>query len=240
MKVDLVEFREDIVSELVLQGYIKDFTDTSDETEDNVSNLIDNIIIRHFGIEEISDEVETTTPDPETISIRWSVGDILEQAREKDYELTKEQALDILSSLKHNHDSSVGINWDVINEYIFERGRNVSLNYCIQLTEPITAVEAKSLNLGSYLIETDTQIFKAVPMVYTATVCKDGYEVNVEAIIDNTDLSEEEHGKEEVTRIVDFIWLHAKAKVHVEDYVGESRCFHIVTKGGITVGIDVE
>lgn len=118
MKVDLVELRANIINELVLQGYIKDCTDTSDETEDNVSNLIDDIIIRHFGIEEISDEVETTTPDPETISIRWSVGDILEQAREKDYELTKEQALDILGSLKHNHDSSIGINWDVIDEYI--------------------------------------------------------------------------------------------------------------------------
>ena len=122
MKVDLVEFRADIVNDLVLQGYIKDCIDTFYGDEDDVSNLIDNIIIRHFEVKDVSDEIEVTTPDPETISINWSVVDIVERAKEIDRVVTKEQAVNILKGLKSNHDATVGISWDVINEYIFEVG----------------------------------------------------------------------------------------------------------------------
>ncbi len=45
------------------------------------------------------------------IAIIWSVDDVLQEC---DW-LTREEALDVLHSLEHNHDSCIGINWEVIN-----------------------------------------------------------------------------------------------------------------------------
>ena len=44
------------------------------------------------------------------IAIVWSVDDVLQEC---DW-LNREQALDVLRSIKRNHDATVGINWDVI------------------------------------------------------------------------------------------------------------------------------
>ena len=52
----------------------------------------------------------------DTISITWHIDDVLEL----DDTLTKSQARQVLYLLKHNHDASVGINWDVILETIEE------------------------------------------------------------------------------------------------------------------------
>jgi hypothetical protein len=53
-----------------------------------------------------------------TIAIKWCTQDILWQADNLDVELTEDQADDILESLEHNHDATIGINWDVISFYI--------------------------------------------------------------------------------------------------------------------------
>ena len=55
----------------------------------------------------------------ESITITWHVDDILMRAKEKDLDLSKDKALEILHDLKDNHDSTIGINWDVIDEYIW-------------------------------------------------------------------------------------------------------------------------
>ena len=55
----------------------------------------------------------------ESITITWHVDDILMRAKEKDLDLSKDEALEILHDLKDNHDSTIGINWDVIDEYIW-------------------------------------------------------------------------------------------------------------------------
>jgi hypothetical protein len=47
-----------------------------------------------------------------TISIKWSHEDILSI----DNSLTKTQAIKVLRYLEDNHDSNVGINWEVIKE----------------------------------------------------------------------------------------------------------------------------
>ena len=44
------------------------------------------------------------------IAIIWSVDDVLQEC---DW-LNKEQAMEVLHDLKHNHDATIGINWDVI------------------------------------------------------------------------------------------------------------------------------
>ena len=44
------------------------------------------------------------------IAIIWSVDDVLQEC---DW-LNKDQAMEVLHDLEHNHDATIGINWDVI------------------------------------------------------------------------------------------------------------------------------
>mgnify|MGYP007077424097 FL=1 len=55
----------------------------------------------------------------ESITITWHVDDILMRAKENGLDLSKDKAIEILHDLKDNHDSTIGINWDVIDEYIW-------------------------------------------------------------------------------------------------------------------------
>ena len=48
------------------------------------------------------------------ISINWHVDDVFAV----DDSLTRSQAKQVLYLVKHNHDSSIGVNWDVIRENI--------------------------------------------------------------------------------------------------------------------------
>jgi hypothetical protein len=45
------------------------------------------------------------------IAIIWSVEDVM---MECDW-LTEDQALEVLHDIDHNHDATIGINWEVIN-----------------------------------------------------------------------------------------------------------------------------
>lgn len=54
------------------------------------------------------------------ITITWSTEDVTEFALELGKPLSEEESNQILLSLKKNHDSNVGINWDVIRTYIEE------------------------------------------------------------------------------------------------------------------------
>jgi len=46
------------------------------------------------------------------IAIIWSVEDVM---MECDW-LTKDQALEVLHDIDHNHDATIGINWEVIKD----------------------------------------------------------------------------------------------------------------------------
>lgn len=50
----------------------------------------------------------------ESISITWHIDDVLST----DGSLTREEAMNILLDIKNNHDASIGVNWDVIEQYI--------------------------------------------------------------------------------------------------------------------------
>lgn len=54
--------------------------------------------------------MEQITIEDDEIAIIWSVEDVMQEC----YWLTKEQALDVLHTLKRKHDASIGINWEVI------------------------------------------------------------------------------------------------------------------------------
>lgn len=53
-----------------------------------------------------------------TISSKWSVQDILHQAKEDEVIVTVDEAKEILHWIDNKHDASIGINWDVISTYI--------------------------------------------------------------------------------------------------------------------------
>ena len=59
-----------------------------------------------------------------TIAIKWCTEDVLYQADNLGIELTEDQADDILESLEHKHDATIGINWDVISFYIENYSHN--------------------------------------------------------------------------------------------------------------------
>lgn len=50
------------------------------------------------------------------ININWHVDDVLKV----DDTLTQSEAKQVLYMLKYNHDASIGINWDVIQDAITE------------------------------------------------------------------------------------------------------------------------
>lgn len=48
-----------------------------------------------------------------TISVSWSVDDVLTDRPD----LTLEQAVDVLQTVRRQHDASIGINWEVIKTH---------------------------------------------------------------------------------------------------------------------------
>ena len=54
------------------------------------------------------------------ISIKWSTEDVLMEAEILGIKLTEEEADNVLDDLEYGHDSSLGINWDVIKSYIYQ------------------------------------------------------------------------------------------------------------------------
>ena len=55
--------------------------------------------------------METIELQDNEIAIIWSVEDVMIEC---DW-LTEEQAMEVLHDIKHNHDATIGINWDVIH-----------------------------------------------------------------------------------------------------------------------------
>ena len=53
-----------------------------------------------------------------TISIVWSIDDVMEQAKQDEKEITEDQARKVLKMMKDNHDCNYGITWETISAYI--------------------------------------------------------------------------------------------------------------------------
>lgn len=49
----------------------------------------------------------------------WYIEDIMAQAEEMDIALTKAEAISVMVFIAHTHDACIGINWDVIEEAIY-------------------------------------------------------------------------------------------------------------------------
>lgn len=60
------------------------------------------------------------TTKRKTISIKWGTEDILETAATMEVEISTDEANEILDSVEHSHDATIGINWDVLRCHIQE------------------------------------------------------------------------------------------------------------------------
>lgn len=63
----------------------------------------------------------------DTIAIVWHIQDVIDTARDRlEYDLEEDDAREILSNIKRQHDATIGVNWDVIEchieFYLAERG----------------------------------------------------------------------------------------------------------------------
>lgn len=50
----------------------------------------------------------------------WHRDDIIQRAEEKEIELTEKQIDDVMSLLEHKTDCNIGINWEMIDVWIYE------------------------------------------------------------------------------------------------------------------------
>ena len=48
----------------------------------------------------------------------WSFEDVISRAEENGQEITKEQAIEVLQTILHKFDATVGINWTTIDIYL--------------------------------------------------------------------------------------------------------------------------
>ena len=50
----------------------------------------------------------------------WHVDDVITRAEEREQEIMHKEAEEIIQKMDHYHDATIGINWDVIDHYLFE------------------------------------------------------------------------------------------------------------------------
>ncbi|HRZ18691.1 MAG TPA: hypothetical protein P5136_01425 [Methanofastidiosum sp.] len=56
--------------------------------------------------------------DKRYLFIVWSIEDVYATAEQMNRKITKKEAVTVLENLGHNHDATIGINWDVIESTI--------------------------------------------------------------------------------------------------------------------------
>lgn len=64
------------------------------------------------------DEVQRIDPNEHVCVIIWSVGDVIDRARERGVKVSQSEAEDIIEEMEHRHDATIGINWDTIDCYL--------------------------------------------------------------------------------------------------------------------------
>lgn len=87
----------------------------------DLAELLTHAPVEHHDL--INDYLEAAKAPqaPDIISISWCTDDVMQCAESNGKKLTTEQARAVLSYLKHKHDASQGINWDVISAVIAEK-----------------------------------------------------------------------------------------------------------------------
>jgi len=59
-----------------------------------------------------------TWDDKRQIAIVWDIDDVIAKAKEREIVVTEEQAFEILTSMKSQHDCNYGITWETIDAHL--------------------------------------------------------------------------------------------------------------------------
>ncbi len=57
-------------------------------------------------------------PDDVIAHDLWQIEDVKNQCKNRDIELSDQQCVDVLESMEHYKDCTIGLNWDVMDNYI--------------------------------------------------------------------------------------------------------------------------
>ena len=60
------------------------------------------------------------SPDEHVAVDVWCVEDVLERAEERGIKISRKEAEEIIDEIHRKRDSTIGINWDVIDAYLDE------------------------------------------------------------------------------------------------------------------------
>ena len=89
---------------------------------DSINQIVDSIIERISTLENENIKLNKIIKNSHV----WSVEDILHQANEDGFELTEDEAQEVLWGVINDADASIGVNWDVISfaieEFAEEKG----------------------------------------------------------------------------------------------------------------------
>lgn len=72
---------------------------------------------RHIMLFILSEVKDLLTTD-EQIFISWSFEDVIHQGKSRGIDLTDDHAKDILQAIEKKHNTSIGINWNVIDAHL--------------------------------------------------------------------------------------------------------------------------
>jgi len=95
--------------------FVDDYGDHAQIYVDKLGDMtickIADFLVRAFG--------DPSAPEDDfKISLEWSVEDVFMQAGQDEVEVTTQEAKEILQWIDAKHDASIGVNWDVISDYI--------------------------------------------------------------------------------------------------------------------------
>ncbi len=57
--------------------------------------------------------------DPDWMAEWWHIDDVIDQAENNGEQLTEQEARDVLGMVSRKHDCNIGINWEVIDYWIY-------------------------------------------------------------------------------------------------------------------------
>ena len=57
--------------------------------------------------------------NPDWIAEWWHIDDVASQAKDKGQTLTEDECREVLAMVMHRHDCNIGINWEVIDYWIY-------------------------------------------------------------------------------------------------------------------------
>jgi len=81
-----------------------------------IDAMVKNMIVKEEQRENIKAVMYEASKD--MIFSTWSVDDIIDKAEMRNKRVSRKSARAILDNLEDRFDASIGINWDVIDEYI--------------------------------------------------------------------------------------------------------------------------